>query len=647
MLIGRDFCREQGIILDFKESLIEWDESTLDMRVFPAREAYSLDDDHHLTVGEHLLHELLFSDYLDDEDIPSEKELETLASASTHLEANTYRKFDIPEIISGCSHLNKEQRDQLTQVLLKYPRLFSGHLREFKEYQVHLDLEPGALPHRKKNLFKDELDRLCKENVIEKSERAEWIAGTFMVPKRNGQIRTVTDFRGLNRHLRRRVYPMPKIADILSRRKGYSFISKLDLSMHYYHFVLDEESRALTTFATPHGLYRYKRLPQGLSQSPDIAQEAMDNLLHDLEDVEAYMDDIAAFSDSWQEHLQLLDKLLAKLNDKGFSINPEKCEWGVKETDFLGHWLTPEGIKPHRKKVEAVLAMKEPHDISTLRSFLGLVNWYRDMWPRRTHTLAPLTELTGKKSFIWGEDQKKAFREMKAICAKDAMLAYPDHSKPFHIETDASDYQLGAVIKQDDRPIAYYSRKLNSAQRNYTTIEKELLSIVETLKTFRNMLLGTDIHVYTDHKNLSHRMTNYVTQRVLRWRLLLEEYGPKFHYKSGPENVIADAFSRVPTTITEWKKSTTPVTESSSSILDDTLLMECFLEYPLYEDDEVKIPFHFSAIRTLQQRSQRLKDKLANDGNHYKLKQLGAQHHMLLRHCRGGLQDSPLRRNGA
>ena len=135
---------------------------------------------------------------------------------------------------------------------------------------------------------------------------------------------------------------------------------------------------------------------------------------------------------------------------------------------------------------------------------------------------------------------------MKKTIARETILAYPDFSNPFHVHTDASDRQLGAVISQGGKPLAFYSRKLNSAQRNYTTTERELLSIVETLKEFRNILLGHKIKVYTDHKNLVHETTLMSSQRVMRWRLLLEEYGPDIVYIKGTDNIIADALSRIP-----------------------------------------------------------------------------------------------------
>ena len=246
------------------------------------------------------------------------------------------------------------------------------------------------------------------------------------------------------------------------------------------------------------------------------------------DDIEFYMDDIGCFSNSWADHYVLLDKVLSHLQDVGFTINPLKCEWAVVETDFLGHWMTHTGIKPWKEKVDAILQLQPPTSIKQLRSFLGMVNYYRDMWPRCSHVLALLTALTGKAPFQWGPAQQAAFRHMQALVAADALLAYLDPSLPYDIETDALNYQLGSVIKQVGRPIAYYSHKLNSAQRNYTTIEKELLSIVETLRQFHSILLGPVLRVHTNHKNLTHQLTTFTTQRVLRWRCCWKNFALPF-----------------------------------------------------------------------------------------------------------------------
>jgi hypothetical protein len=164
------------------------------------------------------------------------------------------------------------------------------------------------------------------------------------------------------------------------------------------------------------------------------------------------------------------------------------------------------------------------------------------MWPRRSEILAPLTRLTSKDvPHQWTHVEQQAFDKIKAIVCCEVLLMYPDFNKPFHIHTDASHYQLGAVISQDNRPIAFYSRKLQPAQVRYTTTEREPLSIVETLKEFRNILLGQQIVVHTDHQNLTHK--NFNTERVMRWRLIIEEFGPTMEYIKGPKKIVADTIS--------------------------------------------------------------------------------------------------------
>ena len=431
--------------------------------------------------------------------------------------------------------------------------------------------------------------------------------------------------------------------------------------MQYYTFDMDEPSRNLCTFATPFGLYRYCRLPMGVSEAPDIATEIMHDTFADMTDVEFYMDDIGCFSDSWEEHLQLLKIVLQRLQSVGFTINPLKCEWAVEETDFLGHWLTPTGIKPWKKKIDAVLRLQPPSNIKELRAFLGMVNYYRDVWPQRTHTLAPLTAMTGKAPFHWTPLHQKAFEQMKALISTDALLAYPDPTKPYDIESDASDYQLGSVIKQNNHPVAYFSRKLNSTQKNYTTIEKELLSIVETFKEFRSILLGSLIRVHTDHKNLTHDMTTFNTQRVLRWRLQLEEFKPIFLFKTGISNVLADAFSRLPTDFhshtvarhppahNPTRVSQLPATDQTSvqqlpaetyttmqplpprSILTSTPdLAECLLEHPVF-DDNGNLPFRFATIREYQQQDHNVANLATTQPDKYTKKNLGGHEIITLR----------------
>jgi hypothetical protein len=288
--------------------------------------------------------------------------------------------------------------------------------------------------------------------------------------------------------------------------------------------------------------------------------------------------------------------ILTKLQDNGFTVNPLKCEWAVSETDWLGYWFTPNGLKPWKKKIDAVIKMQAPANLKLLRGFVVMVNYCRGMWPHRSHILAPLTAKTGtpKKgakppAFQWTPDMQTAFNQMKSFMTADVLCAYPDHNNPFRIFTDSSDYQLGACIMQTGKPVAFYSKKLNSAQMNYATIDKELLCVVATLRELRSMLLGAELHIHTDHRNILNIGDS--SQRQLRWISYVDEYGPELHYIEGPRNDIADTFSRlsrndVSSPLLVGKKATNVVSNSESdnkhdslysSLFNDRTIIDCLL----------------------------------------------------------------------
>ena len=285
-----------------------------------------------------------------------------------------------------------------------------------------------------------------------------------------------------------------------------------------------------------------------------------------------------------------------------------------------------------------------------------MVTYYRDMWPRCSHILSPLTELLKTPTrFCWSPECDIAFKHMKSLVTSGTLLAYPDHNILFHIETDASDLQLGAVIKQNGKPVAFYTRKLTPTQCNYSTIEKELLSIVETFHEFHSMLLCADIHFYTDHKNLTHRLSQYVTQCVLRWHLLLEEYNPTFHYLKGPDNILVDALSHLRSSMANTLSSTnssvpaklppSPLLERITEALtyiDNLELAKCLAEMPLSErqpagphndvvpdlyndcllfhhdfDPQKNLPFHFATIHHYLQCGPWLQDASKHDHHFY------------------------------
>ena len=254
--------------------------------------------------------------------------------------------------------------------------------------------------------------------------------------------------------------------------------------------------------------------------------------------------------------------------------------------------------------------MQPPTTKRQLRRFLGMVNYYRDMWKQRSHILAPLTALSSKVvPWKWTEECNEAFEKIKRTMSRETLLNFPDFTKEFHVYTDASDYQQGAVIMQENKPLAFYSRKLNRAQKNYTTGEQELLSIVETLKEFKNILFGQKVIVHTDHLNLLYN--KLPSPRVTRWRIMLEEFGPKFVHIKGEQNIVADTLSRhqkVEDENEEEDGEETPLTYTLSRLVGAEDI-----------EEESDFPLSPKVIQKHQQRDQVLQEKAKAQTNYGKI----------------------------
>ena len=566
LIIGTKSMKELDIILNFNKQEITIDEIALPMRditnlPLPKRQG------------------------LDFKNLASSMEPSSTEQATqrvVHILDANYKKADLPEVVKTCTHLSQHEQNELLEVLLEFEDLFDGTLGDWKTEPVSFELKRDAkpyhsrafpIPRKHRETIMKEVKRLVELGVLEWQPTSEWAAPSFIQPKKNGTVRFLTDFRRLNERLVRKPFPLPKISTVLQELEGFTYATALDLNMGYYTIRLDPDASRICTIIFPWGKYSYKRLPMGVAGSPDIFQAKMSELMVDLEFVRTYLDDLLTITKSnLSDHLDKIRKVLTRLREAGLKVNAEKSKFCAHETDYLGYILTRDGIKPQSKKIEAILAINPPTNVKELRRFLGMVQYYRDMWIRRSEMLAPLTDLVGecgqtkvtkakgtkKASWHWDEIHQQAFDLVKTTLARDVMLAYPDYSEVFEIYADASKSQIGSVITQKNRPLAFFSRKLSDPQTRYNVTEKELLAIVETLKEFKGMLWGQSIVVYTDHKNLIQDALGLTSDRVYRWRLLLEEYGPEIIYIKGIHNTVADAISRleiIPRTLKQEKQN--------------------------------------------------------------------------------------------
>jgi hypothetical protein len=351
---------------------------------------------------------------------------------------------------------------------------------------------------------------------------------------------------------------LPRIDDLLDMMGGAKFYTALDLTAAYNMIGLatsDDGScpdAPKTAFRTPFGHFQYKTLLFGLTNAPAAFQGVMNKIFAPYLNkfMTVYLDDICIFSKTYEEHLQHLTLVLDVLQQHKLHLSLHKCEFLKDELLYLGHIISKDGVKVDPAKTKAVAQYPPPTDVSTLRSFLGMANFFRKFIQGYSQMCSPLTNLLKKDApFVWGSEQQTAFNDIKAALTNAPVLALPDWQDadtPYVLITDASYKGLAGVLMQKGRPISYESRKLNSAESRYSPTELEMLAVVHCCKLWRCYIEGRDVHVYTDHKPNTYLSTqNMLNRRQARWVELLQGHDIQWFYKPGAQNP-ADGPSRSP-----------------------------------------------------------------------------------------------------
>ena len=390
--------------------------------------------------------------------------------------------------------------------------------------------------------------------------------GTPVVPIRKAKLpgqkkpslRVCGDYSvTVNPQLETHHHPIPRPEDLMGKLGGGCAFTKIDLADAYNQIALGPESQKKLALSTHRGVLLQMRLPFGITSAPGYFQEIMDQLTRDLPGVAVYLDDILVSGSTPAEHLANLKSLLQRLDEKGLRCRLEKCTFAAPLVEYLGHTLSKEGIAKG-PKVEAILKMPAPRDVSSLRSFLGSIQFYGKFLPNLATVTEPLYHLTRKNvPWKWGAKEEGSFQQLKTLLCTDTVLAHFDPAVPIGISCDASAAGIGAVLFHrysdgSERPIANASKTLTNAQRKYSQIQREALAIIFALKKFHQFLYGKHFILVTDHKPLialfgpKKGTPTLAANRLARWALMLSQYDYSIEYRKTSHHGNADALSRLP-----------------------------------------------------------------------------------------------------
>ncbi len=450
----------------------------------------------------------------------------------------------------------------LNEFLDVFPKELPHGLPPKRNIDHHIDLIPGTSPvsippYRLSRSEEDEIASQLKEYLSMghiRQSKSPWGAPVLLVKKKDGTWRMCVNYRRLNKVTIKNSYPLPRADDLIDRLHGAQYFSKIDLRTGYHQIRIAEDDVPKTAFRTRYGHYEFLVMPFGLTNAPATFQQEMNDMFRDQlgQFIIVFLDDILIYSRTLDEHCQHVRFALQTLRKHNFYAKISKCEFFKKSITYLGHLITERGVQIDPSRTEKVKLWPIPRTVRELRSFLGFVGFLRKSIRNYSQLTTPFTNLLkgqtrkSTKPIPWNDLLEESFRALKEHICNAPSLLLPDPSKPFEVETDASDYAVGAVLYQDGKPVAFESKKLSSAQCRYPVQEKELFAIIHALKTWRHYLYGNRFVVTTDHQSLKYFCDQQdLMGRKARWAELIQDFDFSIRYRKGSMNTVADALSRI------------------------------------------------------------------------------------------------------
>nr|GEW76682.1 putative reverse transcriptase domain-containing protein [Tanacetum cinerariifolium] len=436
-----------------------------------------------------------------------------------------------------------------------FPEELSGIPPE-REVECGIELIPGTQPISKAPYhmapielkeLKEQLQKLLDLGFIRPSV-SPWGAPVLFVKKKYGSMRLCIDYRDLNHVTIINRYLLPRIDDLFDQLQGAKFFSKINLKSCYHQLLVKEQDTPNTDFHTRYGHYEFLITPFGLTNALAVFMDLMNCIFHEYLDrfVIVFIDDILVYSKMKEEHEEHVRIVLRTLRQEKLYAKFLKCEFWLGQLAFLGHIMLADGITMDLAKVEAITKWPRPKTVTKVRSFLGLAGYYRRFEEGFSCLALPLTKLMRKgEKFVWNEEREKSFEELKKRLVSAPILTLPSGSGGFQIYSDASKKEIGCVLMQHGKVIAYASRQLKPYEANYPTHDLELAVVVFALKIWRHHLYGETCDIFTDHKSLKYIFTHKeLNMRQRRQLELLKDYDTNIQYHPGKANVVADALSR-------------------------------------------------------------------------------------------------------